>query len=172
MDSSQQDNSPLPLSQSSQASSTSFSIPQSRYLTVPSTKPPGSNLSLPGLTAFDENHTELLVPLFNEKPTSSSILQTSEPIRSNSPSNHRLSQLLERDFASFPGPPYMSVYSSTSTSSEHSTYSNPPARIYRVPSFQKMSGSRRISVVLLHFLIRKVSENTSMLISDRSRRIK
>jgi hypothetical protein len=171
MDSSQQDISPLSPPASSQSASTSF-IPQSSYLTVPSTKPSGSILSLPGPTAFEENDPELLVPQLNKAPTLSPILQTSEPIRSNFTSNHRLSPFLEQDFASFPDPIYMSVYSSTSTSSEHSTYSNPPARIYRVPSFQKMSGSRKISVVLLHFLIRKIFENTSMLTSDRSRKIK
>ena len=172
MDSSQQYNSPLSLPASSRASSISFNIPQSSYLTVPSTKPSGSNHSLPGLTAFEQNYPELLVPPSEEAPTSLSILQTPEPIRNNLTSNHRSPPLSERDFISFPSPIYMSVYSSTSTSSEHSTYSNPPARIYRVPSFQKMSESRRISVVILQFLIRKVSVNTSMLISDRSRKIK
>jgi len=172
MDSSQQDSSPPSPPESSQPASISFRIPQSSYLAVPSTKPSGSNFSLPGPTAFEENHPELLVPQLNKSLTSSSILQTSESIQSDLTSNHCLSLFSEQEFASLPDPICMSVYSSTSGSSENSTYSNPPAKIYRVPSFQNMSGSRRISVVLLHFLIRKVSENTSMLTSDRSKKIK
>jgi hypothetical protein len=40
---------------------------------------------------------------------------------------------------------YMSVYSSSSVDTEHSEYSNPPARKYRVPNFQNMS--RKITSV-------------------------
>jgi hypothetical protein len=146
MHSSQQDITPLSPPEPSQTPFSSFIIPHSSYLTVPSIKPSGSNLFLPGPTAFEGDHTKLLVPLFNPV-TATSVHFPSEPLQITSIRNRRSSPFLERDFASYSDPIYMSVYSSTSTSSEHSTYSNPPARIYRVPSFQKMSGSRKISVV-------------------------
>lgn len=147
MYSSQQDSTPLSAPGSTQASSIPVSIPQSSYLTVPYTKPLGHNLSLPGPAAFEGNHSGLRVPSSKEVTTSASILEPSEPPRIESTSNRHSPSLSERDFASYPESFYMSVYSSTSTTSEHSTFSNPPARIYRVPSFQKMSGSRKISVV-------------------------
>lgn len=151
MDSSQQDDQLLSSPESSQVSLTSFGITPSSYLTVPSTRPSGPLLSLPGPAVLREDDTELLLPSTDRPSPSGSVPLILEPSRITTPRERQQSPSPSRLLP----PPliYMSVYSSTSTDSEFSVYSNPPARVYRVPSFQKMSGSRKISAVCLVFLV-------------------
>jgi len=151
MDSSQQDPNTLQSPASSRAS-TSFSIPAANYLTVPSTKPSGFYPSLPGPTSSEEDDLELELypPSRQSTPTSNHFPHILEPPRSRLPSNQppsRSPSCSEGYSTAVPGPFYMSVYSTSSAASEQSTYSNPPARVYRVPSFQNMSSSRKITVV-------------------------
>jgi hypothetical protein len=126
----------------SQASSSSFRIPPLSYLTVPSTHPVGPSLSLPGPTSKEGNYPDLRVPLINQGWPS----DPAGPLHkasNSSPSRGRSPALP----AQFPQPRTdMSVYSSTSASSQYSTYSNPPPRAYRVPSFENMTATRDIKV--------------------------
>ncbi|KAF2262395.1 hypothetical protein CC78DRAFT_534884 [Lojkania enalia] len=149
MDSPKQNEASTTSSTSSQASSTHFSLPPSSYLTVPSTRPTGNNLSLPGPTTFDQEDFVLLSPPSQRRSPSNPIPQILEPSRIEISSPILPSSA--ESFAQYPDPIFMSsVYSSASAESESSGYSNPPARIYRVPSFQIMPSSKKISSVCFH----------------------
>ncbi|KAF2116944.1 hypothetical protein BDV96DRAFT_39122 [Lophiotrema nucula] len=142
MDSSKQDELPVSSPASSSASSTLLSLPPSSYLTVPSTRPTGHHLSLPGpFLPLDEEDTPLGRPTPPQAlPQILEPIQTAASFPRHSPTSPP--SLLARP----PEPTFMSsVYSSASVDSEYSTYSNPPARAYRLPSFQNMS-TRKISV--------------------------
>jgi hypothetical protein len=145
MDTTQQDEPPLSSPESSRGS-TSFNIQSTHYLTVPITGPTSSYLTLPRPLSSEEEHPDWLQSSLLPRSASVPIPRIREPSPSNVPSEQDISssfspQLSDRTF--------MSVYSSTSAESEHSVYSNPPARVYRVPSFQNMSASRRISTVAI-----------------------
>lgn len=116
------------------------SIPTSNFLKVPKTGPSGTHF-LPGPHTVEEETDSFPLPrhpsiqrprLFD--PAGIDII---EPVSVASSSRH--AYLRNRT--------YMSVYSSTSAESEYSVYSNPPARTYRLPSFQDMSASRKVSAV-------------------------
>jgi len=147
MDPSQQDEASVSSPESATTSSTWLSIPSSNYLTVPTTRPSNRFFPLPGPVAFVEDDLELpLVSLL--EATSNLGPETSQaprldtpPVQPSPPSSYTRRRSRSPARGSF-----MSVYSASSVETDHSTYSNPPARLYRVPSFQNMS-SRRISPV-------------------------
>lgn len=152
MDQTQQDNPSLSSPESSQTSPISLSIPPSNYLTVPSTRP--LRLSRP-LRPSSSIEFETPEPLFVPGTPSSSIISPSEvPVSTSDPIGRSVSKSPRpprspsRGFSPYQRPILMSsVYSAASESSEHSEYSNPPARTYRVPSFSAMSGFRKITIV-------------------------
>lgn len=146
MDSPQQDELPLSSPESSRASSTALSILPSSYLTVPSTRPTGASFILPGPRPFEQEDSDLLVPSLHSR-SSTPVPQIQEPLRPRSPGS-RLASPTSQEYISSPTEPvFMSVYSASSAESEQSIYSNPPARVYRVPSFRNMSNSRKPTAV-------------------------
>ena len=134
--------------ESSQPSSARQSIISSSYLTIPSSgRTRRTRLSSP--------HSSLRDPEGIDNPqnfpiySSPKSLQVPPPtlVPPASPTSPRSqTDLLEPrvNFADYPDPIYMSVYSSSSVDSE---YSNPPARSYNLPSFENMSSSRKITLV-------------------------
>jgi hypothetical protein len=105
-------------------SSASLPKPSSKDLTVPSTIASDAIQPFPGPSTFVQDYHD-------EQDSTASL-----PNLTLSPPTLPIS-LSERI--------YMSVYSSSSVDTEHSEYSNPPARKYRVTSFQNMS--RKITPV-------------------------
>ena len=151
MDSNTQDEHPHSSPTSSQPSTTLLSVSPSSYLTVPGATPTGINLSLPGPSQFaPEEGLDFLVPFTSSRTVSNPVAEEQEAVSSGSPSLLRLLQLSRLESSS--NPLHMSVYSSTSADSsttEYSAYSNPPPKKYRVPTFEKMSDSRKVTSVRL-----------------------
>src|SRR2546422_3257840 len=125
MDPPTQDDNPLSSPELSTASSISISIPASNYLTVPSTRPPGTSFSLPGPTTFKDDDPDLLIPA-----SPASLLDNAprifEPPCLNPPTR-RLSPFASSidNSGSSSDLGFMSVSSTSSVESEYSTYSNP-----------------------------------------------
>ena len=166
MDSSKQDEAQDSSPQSATTSSTLLSIPASSYLTVPSTRPASKLPSLPGPVAFAEDGRDLTLysspeDISDSVPDISSRF-TTPPVQPSSPNSYIRRRSRSRSPAQRE---FMSVYSASSVDTETSTYSNPPARPYQVPSFQNMS--RRISPVCSWFPVR-----IGQLIVVRRKRIK
>jgi hypothetical protein len=159
MASQQQDDSANPPNSPSRLSSAQLSVSPSSYLTVPNTRPPGVAFQLPGPTTPDA----LLDTPVDYTPTFASLPHILEPARSRDPSPDPEPSSPRERFARYPEPILMSVYSATSVDSEQSAYSNPPARLYRVPSFQAMSGSRKITVVCIAHRIGHYDANNKRL---------
>jgi hypothetical protein len=147
MDSSQQDDFLTYSPASSQASSSCIS--PSSYLTVPSTRPSAANFSLPRPAPFEEDDPDLILSSLHRDSSSTPVPEIREPRRSRSPATVPPLSPSQSSPTQSPNPSYMSVYSAASADSEYSTYSNPPARLYRLPSFQNMSASRKISAACL-----------------------
>lgn len=159
MDPSKQDDPPLSSPESSSASSTWFNIPPTSYLTVPSTRPEGTSFVLPGPTAFEEDDLDPITRPSQSSP-SDTVPQILEPLRISIPTRQSTPVPYPQEIPEQPpNQVYMSVYSASSADSEYSVYSNPPARSYRVPSFQNMSASRKISTVCPSSQIIFVSNN-------------
>lgn len=157
MEPSKQNEPPIYSPTTSQASSISLTIPPSNYLLIPSTRPAGPNFVLPGPISFQESETDLLEsPLYQDLPLDS-VPQIREPSHNIPPATQSPSTTSRGSRVQTPEPNYMSVYSSASADSEFSVYSNPPARIYRVPSFQKMSASRKPSAACIFGIPRQNS---------------
>lgn len=136
---------PLSSPESLRSTSSLLSIPPSNYLTVPNNKRSRTVSFLPAPTTFEED-TEFVHPSPPGDLSHRTIPLIREPSRSTTPIAGEHPQSPQEQFPRCREPTYMSVYSTSSAESEHSTYSNPPARAYRVPSFQNMS-TRRISAV-------------------------
>lgn len=134
--------------ESSIATSTSFDISPSSYLTVPNTRTKRRLPLLPGPTVFDQDDFDFDITVSSYRgSTSEAIPQVHSPSRSSPPIGFDTSQLQPTRPNHLSDRLYMSVYSSSSLDTEHSEYSNPPARRYRVPDFAKMSSARKITVV-------------------------
>ena len=150
MSSSQPEDSIASSPESSQPPSAQQSIPSSSYLTVPSSgrthrtrlSPPHSSLRDPEDIDNPQNFPIYSSPESLQVPPPTIV----PPAPPTSPRSQ--TDLLEPqvNFAEYPDPIYMSVYSLSSVDSE---YSNPPARSYSLPSFENMSSSRKITLVCL-----------------------
>lgn len=147
MSSSQPEDSTASSPESSQPPSARQSIPSSSYLTVPSSgrthrtrlSPPHSSLRDPEDIDNPQNFPIYSSPESLQVPPPTIV----PPAPPTSPRSQ--TDLLEPqvNFAEYPDPIYMSVYSLSSVDSE---YSNPPARSYSLPSFENMSSSRKITL--------------------------
>ena len=147
MSSSQPEDSTASSPESSQPPSAQQSIPSSSYLTVPSSgRTRRTRLSPPHLSQKDPEDIDNSQNL--PRYSSPESLQVPPPtIVPPAPTSLRSqTDLLESrvNFANYPDPIYMSVYSLSSVDSE---YSNPPARSYNLPPFGNMSSSRKITLV-------------------------
>ena len=148
MSSSQPEDSTASSPESSRPPSARQSIPSSSYLTVPSSgrthrtrlSPPHSSLRDPEDIDNPQNFPIYSSPESLQVPPPTIV----PPAPPTSPRSQ--TDLLEPqvNFAEYPDPIYMSVYSLSSVDSE---YSNPPARSYSLPSFENMSSSRKITLV-------------------------
>lgn len=174
MDSPKQDEPPHSL-ESSPGTSTRSRTPPSSCLTATSTWTTGTTVPLPGPAAPSEDDFESLVSTSVSTSQNSSspdlLPQILEPREASPPSASQLSEYPTHHASNYPDPLLMSAYSATSAGSEYSEYSNPPARHYRLPSFQNMSGSRRVSLVrdtLLFSLISSSQMNSQRLGREES----
>ncbi|KAF2839787.1 hypothetical protein M501DRAFT_1030978 [Patellaria atrata CBS 101060] len=158
-------------SESSVGSTTSprIHIPSSSYLTVPnnpprrlrsSSLPPGPHtLHLPTRSTQSQPSTSptivgapfpilLSQPVAHDPPDLFSYSDPTTPIA--------LTEQLLQDTALRRELPFMSVYS---TSSVDSDFSNPPARVYKLPSFADMSDRRSISESEKHQLVQSLNSH-------------
>jgi hypothetical protein len=145
MDPATQDHTHLSSPESATTSSTLLSVPASSYLTVPTARSPRR---LSRSIARTEDGPDLDINLSPEASFDITVPNTTQPLEINthyllSPS---ASPYIRRRSRSPAGGRYMSVYSTSSADTDYSTYSNPPAKPYQVPSFSNMA-SRRISPV-------------------------
>ena len=140
-------------SESSRHSSASLNIRSPQYLTVPNTGPTGSRLSLPGPSTTQPEEPDWSESLLPPRSSSLPVPEIREPLSEDLTYHDTTSpESTTGIYSRFSERIFMSVYSSTSAESEYSVYSNPPARVYRVPSFQNMSTSRRVSTVIASLL--------------------
>lgn len=146
MDTTQQDNISLSSPAQSLASSSALTISPSSYLTVPNPRSLRSPLSLPRRIAFEEDDSKVHITS-DLSPASEPLPQILVLSRSNTPTGSSTSTSPRSRSKILSDRLYMSVHSTSSTDTDTSEYSNPPARPYRIPSFQRMSGSRKISAV-------------------------
>lgn len=144
MDTTQQDNISLSSPAQSLASSSALTISPSSYLTVPNPRSLRSPLSLPRRIAFEEDDSKVHITS-DLSPASEPLPQILVLSRSNTPTGSSTSTSPRSRSKILSDRLYMSVHSTSSTDTDTSEYSNPPARPYRIPSFQRMSGSRKIS---------------------------
>ncbi|OCK76874.1 hypothetical protein K432DRAFT_407798 [Lepidopterella palustris CBS 459.81] len=156
MDSPQPSDPPISSPESSQPSSARQSIPPSNYLTVPGFRTPRRKPSLTAPESVKSDDLDHLLE-FTELSVQESLLvnrpRIIEPYRSPSSSPRTRTFQPRVQFADYPEPILMSVYSTSSVDSE---YSNPPARTYQLPTFAAMSQSKKITVTekeqLIHAL--------------------
>jgi hypothetical protein len=146
MDSPRQDDTQLSSPESINTSSTLLSIPASNFLTVPTAFPASRFFSSLEPTAFAEDYDlEPLTPASELVPEIPQFLRNDiSPVQPSPPNTY-----IRRRSKSPAQRKFLSVYSASSIDTDNSKYSNPPAKPYRVPSFQNMS-SRRISPVCQH----------------------
>jgi hypothetical protein len=141
-----QDESSISSPESATTCSTLLSVPPTTYLTVPTTRPSGEFLSLLGPIASGEDDFDLhlLTPqtaITDPVPSRLGLSSHDNPLE------QLPSQLSPRRRLRSPARGvFVSVYSTSSVDTEYSAYSNPPAKLYRIPSFQNMS-SYKISPV-------------------------
>jgi hypothetical protein len=145
MDPARQNNTHLSSPESATTSSTLLSIPASSYLTVPTTRPPRR---LSRSITRTEDDLELDIHPSPEPTSGEPVPNISQPLEVDTQPLLPLSAnpYTRRRSRSPAGAKYMSVYSTSSADTEYSTYSNPPAKPYQLPSFSNMS-SRRVSPV-------------------------
>ena len=141
MDSLAQEDTPLPSPTSATTQSTSISIHPSSYLSVPGTRSFSSTVYLPRSKPSEEN--SIVFPLIT--PLDSRISFEYQHSRPN---------LSLEDSTQYLILPPISIDSTDSFDSETSTFNNPPARAYDIPSFKNMSN--RITPVHTNFLQKHV----------------
>jgi hypothetical protein len=145
MDPATQDHTHLFSPVSATTSSTLLSVPASSYLTVPTARSP-SRLSRS--IACTEDGPDLDIHLSPEASFEVPVPNTLQPLEIDTHSllSPSANPYTRRRLRSPAGGRYMSVYSTSSADTEYSTYSNPPAKPYQVPSFSNMA-TRRVSPV-------------------------
>jgi hypothetical protein len=145
MDPATQGHTHLSSPESATTSSTLLSVPASSYLSVPTAK---SLRKSPPSIARTEDDRGLDIHLSPEAPFEVPVPNTSQPLEVDAHSllSPYANPYTRRSSRLPAGGRYMSVYSTSSADTEYSTYSNPPAKPYQVPSFSNMA-TRRVSPV-------------------------